>query len=58
MFKNFNILLKLNCRYWKIQGMPVIPVLSQTSEGVSVQDGAEASREKTIENVCIYFDEI
>ena len=34
------------------------PVLSQTSEGVSVQDGTEASREKTIENVCIYFDEI
>ena len=31
------------------------PVLSQTSEGVSVHDGAEASREKTIGNVCIYL---
>ena len=34
------------------------PVLIQTSKVVSVQDGAEASREKIIENVCIYFDEI
>ena len=33
-------------------------VLSQTSEGVSVQDDTEASWEKTIENVCIYFDDI
>ena len=33
-------------------------VLSQTSEGVSIQDDTEVSRDKTIDNVCIYFDEI
>ena len=44
-FKNFNILLTLNYRYWKIHSMSSEPVLSQTSEGISVQDDAEASRE-------------
>ena len=33
-------------------------VFSQTSEGISVQDASEASGDKTIQNVCIYFDQI
>ena len=37
--------------------MSVEKVFSQTSEGISVQDASEASGDKTIQNVCIYFDQ-